>query len=437
MHDAVDLRDLVAAELAQRRESGYEVSGLETAVAAALADGSIPLKELLDRLERAPHRDDWPYQEPSRLEELLAQLPERSPTPLRLDEPELRDRLLGAWLGRCAGCTLGKPVEGWTHDRIRRYLELAGAYPLRDYLPALEPAPEGLELRACWPETTRGRIRYMARDDDLDYTILGLHVLESHGFGFGSREVAAEWLDHLPFTRTYTAERVAYRNLVLGLHPPETATCRNPYREWIGAQIRGDIWGYVSPGNPRQAATLAFRDAAVSHTANGIYGELWSAALVAACFTAPDARSALVASLAHVPPRARLAEALRQVLDLHASGLGWPAARDAIEARYGHYSWVHTINNAAVVAAGLLWGDGDFAGTVGLVVQAGWDTDSNGATAGSVYGALHGATALPPVWVDPLGDRVHSAIAGYDNARISDLAERTLRLALRSPEGPR
>ena len=437
MHDAVDLRDLVAGELAQRRESGYEVGGLEAAVAAALADGSVPLMEVLDRLERAPRSDDWPYQEPSRLEELLAQLPELPPMPLQLDEPELRDRLLGAWLGRCAGCTLGKPVEGWAHDRIRRYLELAGAYPLLDYLPALEPAPEGLELRACWPETTRGRIRHMARDDDLDYTILGLHILETHGFGFGSREVATEWLDHLPFTRTYTAERVAYRNLVLGLHPPETATCRNPYREWIGAQIRGDIWGYVSPGNPRQAATLAFRDAAVSHTANGIYGELWSAALVAACFAAPDARSALVASLAHVPPRARLAEALRQVLELHTSGLGWPAARDAIEVRYGHYSWVHTIPNAAIVAAGLLWGDGDFARTVGLVVQAGWDTDSNGATAGSVYGALHGASALPPVWVDPLGDRVHSAIAGYDNARISELAERTLRLALCSPEGPR
>jgi ADP-ribosylglycohydrolase len=437
MHDVVDLRDLVAGELAQRRESGYDVSGLQTAVEAALGDGSAPLDELLDRLEQAPRLEDWPYEEPSQQEEILARLPETPPTSPRLEEAQLRERLLGAWLGRCAGCTLGKPVEGWTHDQIRRYLEQAGGYPLRDYLPVLEPAPEGLELRACWPETTRGRVRFMARDDDIDYTILGLHILERHGLGFGSRDVAAEWLDHLPFTRTYTAERVAYRNLVLGLHPPETATCRNPYREWIGAQIRGDMWGYVSPGNPRQAATLAFRDAAVSHTANGIYGEMWSAALIAACLVAPDVRSALVVSLEHIPPRARLTEALRQVLDLHASGLDWPDARDEIEARYGHYGWVHTINNAAVVAAGLLWGDGDFARTVGLVVQAGWDTDSNGATAGSVYGALHGATALPSAWVDPLGDLVHSAIAGFDNARISDLAERTLRLALRSPEGPR
>jgi ADP-ribosylglycohydrolase len=433
MYDAVDLRDLVAGELAQRRETGHEVSGLEATVGAALGGASGPLAELLDRLERAPRSEGWPYEEPSRLEEILAWLPEPSLTPLQLDEAMLRDRLLGAWLGRCAGCTLGKPVEGWTHDHLRRYLEGVGAYPLLDYVPALERTPEGLELRACWLETTRGRIRFMARDDDIDYTILGLHVLESHGFGFGSREVAAEWLDHLPFTKTYTAERVAYRNLVLGLEPPESAIHRNPYREWIGAQIRADMWGYVSPGNPRQAATLAFRDAAVSHTANGIYGAMWSAALIAACFVASDVRAALVASIEHVPPRSRLAEALRHVLDLHASGLGWPAARDAIEARYGHYSWVHTIPNAAVVAAGLLWGADDYPRTVGLVVQAGWDTDSNGATAGSAYGMLHGAGALPPAWVEPLGDLVHSAIVGFDNSRISDLAERTLRLALQSP----
>ena len=193
------------------------------------------------------------------------------------------------------------------------------------------------------------------------------------------------------------------------------------------------MWGYVSPGNPRQAATLAFRDAAVSHTANGIYGAMWSAALIAACFVASDVRAALVASIEHIPPRSRLAEALRHVLDLHASGLGWPAARDAIQARYGHYSWVHTIPNAAVVAAGLLWGADAYARTVGLVVQAGWDTDSNGATAGSAYGMLHGAGALPPAWVEPLGDLVHSAIVGFDNSRISDLAERTLRLAPQSP----
>ena len=122
------------------------------------------------------------------------------------------------------------------------------------------------------------------------------------------------------------------------------------------------------------------------------------------------------------------------MLDLYASGIGWEAARDAIEVRYGHYSSVHTINNAAVVAAALLWGDGDYTRTVGLAVQGGWDTDCNGATAGSVFGAMWGTEALPDRWVDPLNDLIRSSIVGFDRSTLSDLAERTLRLA-HSPRG--
>jgi len=65
-----------------------------------------------------------------------------------------------------------------------------------------------------------------------------------------------------------------------------------------------------------------------------------------------------------------------------------------------------------------------------LAVQGGWDTDCNGATAGSAFGAMHGTSALPAYWVEPLNDRIRSAVFGFDNASISDLAERTLALAL-------
>jgi ADP-ribosylglycohydrolase len=212
---------------------------------------------------------------------------------------------------------------------------------------------------------------------------------------------------------------------VIGYEVSEAGRIDNPYREWIGAQIRADIFGYVNPGNPRAAAEMAYRDAALSHTANGVYGELWSAALVAAAFTC-NARQAIEASHACVPPKSRLAEAVGVVLDLHESGIGWERARAAIEERYGHYSWVHTVNNAA----GLLWGEGDFTSTIGLTVQGGWDTDSNGATAGSVAGIISGAAALPAQWTAPLHDTARSAIRGFDGSRISDLADRTLRLAL-------
>jgi ADP-ribosylglycohydrolase len=442
VHDVLDVRNVLADELAQRRESGFEVADLEASVREALSDGSsAQCEHLLEELERRSLRSDWPYEEPSDWSGIQAALPPRSePVAGDIEDEVLRDRLAGAWLGRCAGCNLGKPVEGWSRDKIRRYLDAADAYPIQDYLPRLDPFPEGLELNWCWPETTRGNIRFMARDDDIDYTILGLHVLEEHGFGFGPVDVGGEWQDHLPFTQTYTAERAAYRNLIHGLRPPESATYRNPYREWIGAQIRGDMWGYVSPGDAAEASRLAFQDASLSHTQNGIYGEMWASALIASCFVAPDLPGAIQASLAFIPERSRLAEAIRHVLDLRARGLSWGEARDEIEVGYGHYSFVHTINNSTLVTAALLWGDGDFTRTIGLAVEGGWDTDCTGATTGSIFGAMYGSGALPGHWVEPLSDRIRSAIAGFDDSRISDLVERTRSLARRqersSERGP-
>lgn len=70
---------------------------------------------------------------------------------------------------------------------------------------------------------TRGRFDDVPRDDDIDWTILGLHLLERHGRDLTTEQIAG-WLDRIPFTQTYTAERAAYRNLIRGLRPPETAT---------------------------------------------------------------------------------------------------------------------------------------------------------------------------------------------------------------------
>ena len=156
---------------------------------------------------------------------------------------------------------------------------------------------------------------------------------------------------------------------------------------------------------------------------------MWAAALVAAAFTAGTAKEALEVSLGVVPVRSRLAEALRDVLEMHAGGLDWDAARNAIGDRYGQYGWVHTINNAAVIAAGLLWGDGDFTRTIALTVLGGLDTDSNGGTAGSVAGVLCGAARIPPNWTDPLQDTLRSALFGFDGSRISALADRTIKVA--------
>nr|WP_237300077.1 ADP-ribosylglycohydrolase family protein [Streptomyces hygroscopicus] len=348
------------------------------------------------------------------------------------DKDRYHDQVYAAWLGRVAGCNLGKPVEDgdhWTVERIRDYLEFTDSYPLTDYVVALDPQPEGFALRECWPETTRGNIDGSARDDDIDYTILGLHLLETHGRGLRPEHVGTAWTELFPLRQIFTAERAAYINLINGLRVPQVARFRNPYREWIGAQIRADVFGYVNPGDPAAAAALAYQDAALSHTANGVYGEMWAAALVASAFTASDAAEAVDASLTVVPPRSRLHEALSHVIRLRSEELAWDAALAEIHVAYGQYSWIHTINNAAAVTAALLWCEGDYTSAVGKVVMSGWDTDSNGATVGSVAGILTGTAGLPKHLIEPLHDRTRSALFGFDNSVISDLAARTVRFA--------
>ncbi|WP_280376440.1 ADP-ribosylglycohydrolase family protein [Nocardia wallacei] len=428
-HPEGDPRALLYFEWLQRRESGYAVADFAEEVRdlthTALPNGAACWR-LLDRIEAAPRDPHWPYDE---IAEDIAAEPIASPSQ---SGNRLYDRLLGGWLGRCVGCTLGKPLENgfrWSPRSIRAYLEWADAYPLTDYVPVLSPMPDGFRLQRSWPESTRGRVDGCPRDDDLDYTVLGLNLLEQHGTGFTPADVAAEWLERLPFLQTHTAERVAYRNLIDGWVPPATARHRNPYREWTGAMMRADIYGYVCPADPVRASTLAARDASVSHTGNGVWAAMWAAALIAAAFDAAAPSAALTVAHQVIPERSRLAVALAQVLDDHRRGLDWEQAVQSIHARHGHYNWAHAIGNCCLVSAGLLWGAGDFTTTIALTVQGGWDTDSNGATAGSVAGVLLGAGAIPRHWTAPLRDRLRTAVSGYDGVGISALARRTFDLA--------
>lgn len=46
----------------------------------------------------------------------------------------------------------------------------------------------------------------------------------------------------------------------------------NEYNDWIGAQIRADLYGWVCPGRPALAAELARRDVSLSHRGEGLHG---------------------------------------------------------------------------------------------------------------------------------------------------------------------
>jgi ADP-ribosylglycohydrolase len=453
----VQPEDLIGHELRQAAEDGRDATAAErtwldaggtlaperAGASGARADGGLRLLalRLLDELALLP--SPLAADEPTGLEAVKAACPDWPAQPaardgeLRASAPggdsALRARLEAGWLGRAAGCLLGKPVEKLPLDGIREIARATGNWPLDGWFTQVGlPA----EVAARWPWNRRSaatslaeNIDGMPEDDDLNYPLLGLLLLQHHGHNFRTEHVAGLWLDQLPAGRTFTAERVAYRNLLDGLEPPHTAVRHNPFREWIGALIRADIFGWTHPGDPAMAAEQAWRDATLSHTANGVYGEMFAAAVIAAATGGDrDVLSCLRTGLSVVPERSRLADAVRFGIDAAldeptGTAAGFETVVDRLHDAFGHHHWVHVLPNAALLASALTHAGGDFTGSICRAVSGGWDTDSVGATAGSVAGLLAGSPgALPARWTSPLNNRLSTTVGGFDGIGFDTLA---------------
>ncbi|MFC7878045.1 ADP-ribosylglycohydrolase family protein [Isoptericola sp. NPDC057391] len=440
--------DLLAHELVQSAAEGKETADVRERWVSAGGDpepavsgaGPVPAtsqlralaRTLLDELDARPaapapaEPDDW--------DAIAALLPAARALPAA--GADLDARVLGAWTGRAAGCLLGKPVEKIPREGIEEILRATGRWPLDRWFTAVG-LPDDVAARWPWnrrsaPTSLEENIDGMPEDDDLNYPILALELLETRGRGFTTDDVAQLWLDLMPAGRAFTAERAAYRNVLDARPVPETATHHNPFREWIGALIRTDLLGWVSPGDVRGAARLAWTDARLSHTRNGVYGAMWAAALGAAAVVAHDVEQVLDAADAVVPPDSRLAAAVRLGRELGAGSDGTEAAvradLDRLHDTYGDLHWVHVLHNAAVIAYALAAGRGEFGPSVAVAVTAGWDTDSAAATVGGVVGALRGVAGIGDRWTTPLDGRIATSLPGGER-RIADLAARTTALA--------
>lgn len=410
-----------------------------------------PLREemaatYLDEMGQLPMLTDYLYVEPSDLTEIFTERPNsgRLGQQQPVTDVDLADKIHGAWLGRSVGCLLGHPIEGWSRDRIIGLLKETNNLPIHYYLSSdIEPSIAGkygvTNIGGSYGNDSVSwinNVKHMVEDDDMNYTIINLALVEKYGYDFTPDDVAEVWLTLLPVLRTCTAERIAYRNLLNRLDPPLSATFRNAYREWIGAQIRADLFGYINPGHPEKAAEMAWRDASISHVKNGIYGEMWVAAMLAAAAVMSDIEDIVMAGLSQIPSKCRLAEGIHTVL-------GWKQEQatyeDVVARIHGKYAesnthhWCHTISNAMIVAAALLYGNGDLETTIGMAVTAGFDTDCNGATTGSIIGMRNGAKALPSKWTQPLNDAIRSGVDGFGVVPLSHLAERTVNLIKKNP----
>lgn len=392
--------------------------------------------KLLDAVQELPARRGYKYHEPSDLAGIRAARPAGAGDRLpgkSLPRKILLDKALGGWQGRASGCLLGKPAEGRRKRQIEKYLKTQGRWPLSDYF-SLRASPRLAKecgFNIGWKALFKEGITCMVEDDDTNYTVTGLAIVERYGAGFTPSNVGEFWLNNIPIFHVCTAERIAYKNLVAMAGPPQSALRRNPYREWIGAQIRADFFGYVNPGNPGRAADFAWRDASISHIKNGIYGEMWVAAMLAAAYLIDDPEQVIRAGLAQIPARSRFTEAIMRIIRLFRDGLSYEDVIKDICSRWKEdnaHHWCHAISNAEIVATALLWGRKNFEKTICMAVLPGFDTDCNGATAGSVLGVMLGARKLPGKWIKPMRDTLLTGVAGYNKVSLTGMADKTVKM---------
>lgn len=322
------------------------------------------------------------------------------PQPQKVDMGEdLMDRIHAGWLCQIIGGAYGTCLEGYKTDNILKAYNRIDKY-----------------LRK--PNTY---------NDDITYELALLCAYEKNGKATNSHDIADEWLARIGFG--WSAEDMALRNLRCGILPPESGRFNNPYREWIGAQMRGVILGQLYPGNPREAARAAWQDAEISHYHNGILGEVFNAVLCSMAFYEKDIKTLVERAIALIPADTEYYSIVRFALDRCKESDNWRDAWKPCEKKVERYNWVHSYPNAAAEVVALWFGEGDFTRTLEVCGMCGQDVDCNAAQIMTVWGTIFGLDAIPSYWKDPIGDKLDTYVRGMRVLSIQKLSERTANVA--------
>lgn len=427
----------IKTEYTQCLEEGLDVEPYKAVFDAVASLPKGDIKEefatvIADLVHDLPMRDGYKYKEPSDLEGIkelrnLSLKKDTSPS------VSLEKKIAGAWYGRICGCLLGKPVEGAWTPTIIGACKCSDNYPLSRYFKKSELKEDALRaVDGVWILNRDSLIDVIGdsapADDDTNYTVMAQALISERGVDFTPEDVMEAWIRYQGKNAYCTAERVAYKNYVGGYKPPYTAIVKNPYREWIGAQIRGDYFGYVTD-NAELAAKMAWSDASISHTKNGIYGEMFVSAMLATAQKSENILDVICGGLAQIPATSRLYEQVMELVEDYKNGGSKEDAFKKINERYTYKSfhdWCHTISNALIVVASLLYGEGDYGKSICMAVEAGFDTDCNGATVGSVIGMMHGIDIIGKEWTEPTNGVLRTHIFGHERVEIAGLIAKTL-----------
>lgn len=334
---------------------------------------------------------------------------------------DYRKKVEGCWMGKNIGGTLGAPFEG------RR-----GTVDIDFYTQDLggEPAP----------------------NDDLDLQLVWLDAVEKYGRAVNASILGEYW--HTYITPHWSEYGVGRSNMRMGLAPPLSGWVNNLNRDSCGAFIRSEIWACLAPGHPEVAVRYAYEDAVVDHSEEGVYGEIFCAAVQSAAFAEADKLRLIEMGLSWIPADCGIARGIRCVIASWQQGLDWKEARKALlrevpDAFFTTYMGEPEADllrgrtgydapaNVAIFVLGWLYGNDDFGRSLCIAVGCGEDTDCTAATLGATLGIIHGIDAIPQQWKEPIGDKIVTISINHGDAwrkfpaSIAELTGRVVRLAPR------
>lgn len=324
-------------------------------------------------------------------------------------------------LGKIVGVYLGRPFEGWTHERIEAELGEVDRY-VHERL--------GVPL--------------VVTDDDISGTFTFLRALPDNGnrLDLSAAQVGQTWLNYIIERKTIlwwggfgrSTEHTAFIRLQSGIPAPESGSIRlnGPVvAEQIGAQIFIDGWGLVNPGDPERAAHFARLAGSVSHDGAAIHCAQVVAAMVAGAFVEGDVERVISIGASVIPADSLVRRLIDDVREWHVKGLDWRAGFAKIKEHYGYDKFgggCHTIPNHALIIHGLLHGDGDFTRSLMVVNTCGWDTDCNSGNVGCIVGVMSGLAAIGPEWRTPVADRLFLPTADGGRA-VTDATHEAVEIA--------
>ena len=341
------------------------------------------------------------------------------------------DKVLGCYIGKNIGGTLGAPFECYR-----------GVYDISWFQQDIsDPIP----------------------NDDLDLQLVWLRAVELEGPRLDSHVLAEYWNTYV--SATLSEYGTGKNNFNMGIAPPLSGHMRNVNKDSNGAWIRTEIWACLSAGNPALAANYAYYDSCVDHSGEGIYSAVFCAAMQAAAFFEKEISRLADIALSYIPSECAVAKAVYCVFESYRSGLTWKEARKAlfkaVPSSFGEMGgyWKGTAEVPAcpecpvqepdtdippavhgfdapwsigAIMIGLLYGGGDLGKSVCIAVNLGEDTDCTAGTVGSVLGIISGAKAIPEKWKNACSDKIATWTLRIDQnlclpKTISELACRIAR----------